>query len=514
MVLNLYKFIRKHAFLLVIVLLSGAGINSWGFFRFISPEKAALISTNHIIARIETDRSDIGYVRLSAEYVYQDEISLSDRLYARTTDLGSDSVAPYEWVWNCDSIPDQLLRFLAVPYNQAGKPIDELACRTIFVLDRSKDHPEVVMRSVYHGGIIKADGDFADWPLLDSIVMQNNDNRVSLKSVWNNGHLFFAVNVKDKYVVCDTMQYRDSVPCFSFVHGRMDILGKMPFLWNFDDIELCIDLKNNRHYYRDLDDVDIIVSPLNKLVGNVAHLDTSMLSPESYVWHHNVLYQAKKTGTGYLIEIAVPWSDLNMVPENGLVMGFDIVNVDRDGPDRRKVFISWSKTTWLNNDNPTEWGSLVLIKPSPNLALYIMLAVIFASLVLVLVITIIRSRSLKRALREFTDKKHKKPVDPRIQTAIDHIHEHFAENLSIEAVSRFAGLSRSYFSQQFARETGVPFGQYLIFVRIEKSKDLIKAKQMNFSEIAFKVGFKSSQHFSSTFRKIAGMSPGDFRKQS
>lgn len=60
--------------------------------------------------------------------------------------------------------------------------------------------------------------------------------------------------------------------------------------------------------------------------------------------------------------------------------------------------------------------------------------------------------------------------------------------------------------------TGYTPANYLIFLRLEKAKDLLKNSSESLTKIALDCGFYSQQHFSSTFSKWIGITPGVYRK--
>jgi AraC family transcriptional regulator len=67
-------------------------------------------------------------------------------------------------------------------------------------------------------------------------------------------------------------------------------------------------------------------------------------------------------------------------------------------------------------------------------------------------------------------------------------------------------------SHLFSALEGITIEQFIIKQKIEKVKELIAYDQMNFSEIAYALGYSSPAHMSNQFRKITGMTPGDFKK--
>ncbi|MGN1105127.1 MAG: helix-turn-helix domain-containing protein, partial [Huintestinicola sp.] len=64
---------------------------------------------------------------------------------------------------------------------------------------------------------------------------------------------------------------------------------------------------------------------------------------------------------------------------------------------------------------------------------------------------------------------------------------------------------------KFKNETGVTPIEYLIGIRLERAKTMLKRKSISVTEIAMNCGFGSSAHFSSCFQSRVGISPTEYR---
>jgi two-component system response regulator YesN len=104
--------------------------------------------------------------------------------------------------------------------------------------------------------------------------------------------------------------------------------------------------------------------------------------------------------------------------------------------------------------------------------------------------------------------KHKQAVDFMIQ----YIHEHYAENITIQLLSNELYISRYYLGQIFKKATGDSFNHYLTKVRIAKARAMILEGKLLIYEIAEKVGFKNVPYFSTLFKKHTGLNPTDLLK--
>lgn len=93
----------------------------------------------------------------------------------------------------------------------------------------------------------------------------------------------------------------------------------------------------------------------------------------------------------------------------------------------------------------------------------------------------------------------------------EYIDTHFAEEISLEECADLLRLNKSYLCRLFRSATGTTLWDFINFVRICKSEELL-AGEMNLSEIAYAVGFSSPSYFHRTFKKYKQMSPSEYRK--
>jgi len=103
------------------------------------------------------------------------------------------------------------------------------------------------------------------------------------------------------------------------------------------------------------------------------------------------------------------------------------------------------------------------------------------------------------------------PAVMRAREILDH---HPAEHWKLAELSKLAGLSPSRLSECFAHDIGMSPHQYLLRTRIELAKEALQQSDVSVTDIALDLGFSSSQHFASTFKRITGVTALDFRKCS
>ncbi|MCB0517349.1 MAG: AraC family transcriptional regulator [Lewinellaceae bacterium] len=75
-------------------------------------------------------------------------------------------------------------------------------------------------------------------------------------------------------------------------------------------------------------------------------------------------------------------------------------------------------------------------------------------------------------------------------------------------------LHRDYWtlSRTFSKTEGTTIERYLILLRVEKAKELIEYDEMNFSEIAYELGYNNINHLSGQFKQVTGMSMSEYKQ--
>lgn len=99
-----------------------------------------------------------------------------------------------------------------------------------------------------------------------------------------------------------------------------------------------------------------------------------------------------------------------------------------------------------------------------------------------------------------------------MRTALCYIEKSFMNcKLSLGNVADAVGLSPSYLSMLFKRETGENFSDCLTRVRINKAKELLCCTSKMVYEVAYDVGFSDYRYFSQIFKKKTGMTPRQYQ---
>jgi AraC family transcriptional regulator len=100
----------------------------------------------------------------------------------------------------------------------------------------------------------------------------------------------------------------------------------------------------------------------------------------------------------------------------------------------------------------------------------------------------------------------------RLRAVVEYIEEHLDASPSLEQMAAVARLSPNYFAWQFKRATGLPPHQYVIARRVERAKLLLQAgTALSLAELALQAGFSDQSQFSHHFKRLIGVTPGQFR---
>lgn len=99
----------------------------------------------------------------------------------------------------------------------------------------------------------------------------------------------------------------------------------------------------------------------------------------------------------------------------------------------------------------------------------------------------------------------------KLQQAVDYIHAHLTDELSVNLIANDLQLSPYHFSRCFKQSTGLSPHQYILQQRVERAKQHLRQGKLTLADIAQEVGFASQSHFNRHFKRIAGVTPGQFR---
>lgn len=104
--------------------------------------------------------------------------------------------------------------------------------------------------------------------------------------------------------------------------------------------------------------------------------------------------------------------------------------------------------------------------------------------------------------------------DPDIAKAMKYIRDHACEGINVNSVLQHVPLSRRVLEKRFQELIGRTPHQEITRRRFDQVRRLLVDTDLTLGQIARKTGFRNEDYLSVAFRKAAGISPGQYRKQS
>ena len=118
--------------------------------------------------------------------------------------------------------------------------------------------------------------------------------------------------------------------------------------------------------------------------------------------------------------------------------------------------------------------------------------------------------AVEQALKQLDSRQHYSNV---VMQTIQYVDRDIANSeLSLREIAESMFVSPQHLSRIFKQETGDTFGAYLAQTRVQKAMVLLRDPKLKMYEIAAKTGFSSQHYFSSSFKKLLGISPVEYRK--
>lgn len=191
---------------------------------------------------------------------------------------------------------------------------------------------------------------------------------------------------------------------------------------------------------------------------------------------------------------------------------------------RNSEFSETSLEDFLNFVRSKEDGSFIALKVSQkNEIINVMNRILrereradigneLLNYLLVMELFILISRALKMEWENSIKNKSPK-IKELIHASVSFINNNFERDISVGDISKFVFLSTSYFTRAFKEEIGISPMNYLLKVRVDRAKELLEESELKISDIALQVGFSNQQRFNEMFKKYAGITPMQYRKQ-
>ena len=176
---------------------------------------------------------------------------------------------------------------------------------------------------------ITLDGNLSEsvWNLTESItrtISGVNNNTATFSALWDNTYLYIA------YKVLDSNLRNDST-----------------YPWADDSVELYLDPNNSKSTTYDANDRQFVKG----------WNDATLAALQNGT---GVLHNTANIAGGYIIELAIPWSNLGLTPSANMTIGFDLQQNDDDTGGDVQSAKGWNSTTGANYKNTSAFGNLTL----------------------------------------------------------------------------------------------------------------------------------------------------------
>lgn len=136
---------------------------------------------------------------------------------------------------------------------------------------------------------------------------------------------------------------------------------------------------------------------------------------------------------------------------------------------------------------------------------------VFADLALrELLVRIIQSQNLLELAQLNSTKV---TISQRFEYIVRYIKEHLCDKISIEHLCRLACMSRANFFRYFKQEFGITPIDFINSERLKLAKELMSRPDESIRDISLSTGFSDVNYFIRTFRKMEGITPGEYRSK-
>lgn len=199
------------------------------------------------------------------------------------------------------------------------------------------------------------DGDLSEWEGIPAVLsafqvfqVAGWDDTADLEAiwrvVWDDNNLYLAASIQD-----DTHVQTES--------GNLVYRG--------DSLEIQVDTDRVGDFAPkpSPDDFQILLSPgdFETLPPSAFRFQGTNFGGISDAPGHHITIAAQPMAEGYTLEAAIPWTDLNMRPQAGLVLGVALNANDNDKPGTAVQEVMMSHVSTRGLTDPTTWGTLALV---------------------------------------------------------------------------------------------------------------------------------------------------------
>ena len=108
---------------------------------------------------------------------------------------------------------------------------------------------------------------------------------------------------------------------------------------------------------------------------------------------------------------------------------------------------------------------------------------------------------------------HFRGVQEQAMEILKDMAHNYSQGVSLNSLAEKYHYSVAYLSRMIKKETGYSFSEILTSLRLAQAAEMLQKEYGKISVIGEQAGFSEQKYFSQAFKKVFGMSPGEFRKQ-
>ncbi|MGF6352262.1 two-component system response regulator YesN [Paenibacillus sp. 4624] len=101
-----------------------------------------------------------------------------------------------------------------------------------------------------------------------------------------------------------------------------------------------------------------------------------------------------------------------------------------------------------------------------------------------------------------------------VAEAVQYLKEHYRTKIKLQQLANHIHVNAAYLGQQFKREMGVSFSEYVHRLRIEEARRMLRRTNMKISDIAFELGYHDAEYFTEKFKALTGELPSLYKNNN
>jgi len=111
-----------------------------------------------------------------------------------------------------------------------------------------------------------------------------------------------------------------------------------------------------------------------------------------------------------------------------------------------------------------------------------------------------------------TDATSARSIASLSRSAMAYVQKHYKQPCRLLTAAKALGCHPVHLGRIFKKDLGVDFNEFVHSVRIGHAKKLLRTHAMNATQVSYEVGYYDPSHFNRIFRRLVGMTPGEFAK--